>query len=165
MGPRICTLPRPPRRLISACSTTLHNADYIHELAPHAIEDWVNYHRLLGIEHFTIFDTDGSFAPYVRDLVDAGLVTYRPRWPSLLAPKFGLLASGVERSQQRPLIVEPHALDDCMWGNRHISDWVMLLHSFEEYLHSPTLAAGSAPERSSNDAVPWKLTSMLKEIS
>merc|ERR1712129_140565 len=52
-----------------------------------------------------------------------------------------------------------------MWGNRHISDWVVLLHSFEEYLHSPTLAAGSAPESSSNDAVPWKLTSMLKEIS
>merc|ERR1712228_470641 len=29
----------------------------------------------------------------------------------------------------------------CIWRNRQVSDWVVVLHSFEEYLHSPDLVA------------------------
>ena len=36
------------------CHLRLHNADRIHEILPHAVEDWLNYHFSIGIEHFTV---------------------------------------------------------------------------------------------------------------
>jgi len=143
---RVCMVPRPSRRFLSACSATLHNAAYVHRLAPFAVEDWINYHLLIGVDHFTIFDTDGSYAPYLQHFIERGVVTYRARWPWLLSSKLGLLSSGVQASQRRPLITEPHALETCVWSNRHVSDWVTVLHSFEEYLHSPMLASTSATQ-------------------
>eukprot|EP00928_Gymnodinium_smaydae_P008141 TRINITY_DN12949_c0_g1_i2.p1 TRINITY_DN12949_c0_g1~~TRINITY_DN12949_c0_g1_i2.p1 ORF type:complete len:209 (-),score=25.68 TRINITY_DN12949_c0_g1_i2:68-694(-) len=44
-------------------------------------------------------------------------------------------------ANRRPMALEPHALEQCVWENRHSSDWVVALHSFEEYLHSPSLVA------------------------
>ena len=37
-----------------ACVLRLHHADRIHKLLPHAVEDWLNYHFAIGIEHFTV---------------------------------------------------------------------------------------------------------------
>jgi len=37
------------------------------------------------------------------------------------------------------MLLEPHALDACVWENRQVSDWVVVIHSFEEYLHSPAM--------------------------
>ena len=98
---------------------------------PHAVEDWLNYHLfLLGVQHFTIFDTDGSYAPFLQPFVQRGLVTYHGRFPREIAPKLGLAA------EQRQMLLEPHALELCLWEHRQVSDWVVALHSFEEYLHS-----------------------------
>lgn len=138
---RICVQPRPRRLLISACSAPLHNAKRMHSLAPFLIEDWLNYHLLIGVQHFTLYDSDGSYAPYLQPYVDKGLVSYYGSWPSVLLPKVGLLAEGVAPAERRPMLTEPQALDTCVWANRHVSDWVLVLHSFEEYLHSPKFAA------------------------
>eukprot|EP00928_Gymnodinium_smaydae_P019636 TRINITY_DN17542_c0_g1_i1.p1 TRINITY_DN17542_c0_g1~~TRINITY_DN17542_c0_g1_i1.p1 ORF type:complete len:769 (-),score=100.16 TRINITY_DN17542_c0_g1_i1:109-2145(-) len=135
-----CPVPVVSRRYISACSTTLHSAQRVHEKTPHALEDWINYHLLLGIEHFTIFDNDGSFEPYVQDFVERGIVSYKPFWPWSMSRKLGVLASNVTSGDLRPMIAEPHALDSCVWANRHVSDWVVVVHSFEEYLHSPSFS-------------------------
>lgn len=140
---RMCRYPKPKRRKISACSAPLHNADRMHLIAPYLIEDWINYHLLIGIEHFTLFDTDGSYEPYVRSYVEKGLVTYYARWPTTLLPKVGLLADGVAPKERRPMLTEPQALDTCVWANRQVSDWVVVLHSFEEYLHSPRFSEDS----------------------
>ncbi|CAK0864079.1 unnamed protein product [Prorocentrum cordatum] len=41
------------------------------------------------------------------------------------------------------MLTEPQALDSCLWANRQVSDWVVVLHSFEEYLHSALFADGT----------------------
>lgn len=134
---RVCFLPRHPQRYLSACSATLHSADRIHAIDPHATEDWLNYHILVGIEHFTIFDTDGSYEPYLRDFIERGYVTYHPRYPGQISPKLGLLAAGLaDPKLHRHMLAEPHALDACVWENRQVSQWVAVVHSFEEYIHS-----------------------------
>eukprot|EP00929_Paragymnodinium_shiwhaense_P046144 TRINITY_DN23500_c0_g1_i1.p1 TRINITY_DN23500_c0_g1~~TRINITY_DN23500_c0_g1_i1.p1 ORF type:complete len:850 (+),score=128.94 TRINITY_DN23500_c0_g1_i1:100-2649(+) len=135
---RLCPVPRPRQRFLSACTGTLHNADYIDSVMPYAIEDWLNYHFLIGIEHITVLDTDGSFAPYLEPFIKKGLVEYWPRFPEAISDKFGLLTAGVAKKDRRPVLLEPHALDVCLWSYRHVSDWVAVLHSFEEYLHSPS---------------------------
>ncbi|CAE8722999.1 unnamed protein product, partial [Polarella glacialis] len=137
---RLCAVPLPPRRFLSACSATLHSADYVHKLFPHAVEDWLNYHFLLGIEHFTIYDTDGSYEPYLAPFIQQGRVTYHPRFPAKVAPKLGDLTAGLKlRKENRPMLMEPHALEHCVWENRQVSDWVVVIHSWEEYLHSQFL--------------------------
>mmetsp|Transcript_172603 Transcript_172603/g.548050 ORF Transcript_172603/g.548050 Transcript_172603/m.548050 type:complete len:565 (-) Transcript_172603:149-1843(-) len=144
---RLCPRPAPERRkrrLLSACAGTLHNAERVHSIAPHAVEDWINYHLIVGIEHFTIFDIDGTYEPYLRSFVERGLVTYHPRFPAKVSPKLGLLAAGLrEPKEHRSMLMEPHALDVCVWENRQVSDWVVVVHSFEEYLHSPAMVAAS----------------------
>lgn len=138
---RICSVPKPAaRRKISACTAPLHGAEHMHRLAPYLVEDWLNYHFLIGIDHFTFYDTDGSYEPYVRRFVEKGLVTYHPRWPAKLSTKLCLFAEAVDKSERRPMLTEPHALDACVWENRHVSEWVVVLHSFEEYLHSQYFA-------------------------
>ncbi|CAJ1374210.1 unnamed protein product [Effrenium voratum] len=138
---RLCPRPR-VRRALAACSAPLHDAERVHEILPHALEDWLNYHFAIGIEHFTVFDTDGSYEPYLRRFVDVGLVSYRGRFPGLVAPKLGLASAGLKRpEQQRRMLMEPHALELCVWENRQVADWVVVVHSFEEYLHSPLLSS------------------------
>lgn len=119
-----------PRLRLAACTAPLHHAERVHSLAPFAMEDWLNYHRLIGVEHFTVYDSDGSYAPYLARFVASGLVTYHGEWPQRLSPKVGL-ASG-----ERPMLTEPQVLDHCVWSYRQVSRWVIVLHSFEEYLHS-----------------------------
>lgn len=107
----LCPRPRPRPRL-SACSAPLHDAQRIHELMPHAVEDWLNYHLFIGVEHFTLFDSDGSYAPFLQPFVERGLVTYHGRFPYKVAPKLGLLSAELkDKSQQRQMLLEPHALE------------------------------------------------------
>eukprot|EP00929_Paragymnodinium_shiwhaense_P079689 TRINITY_DN41541_c0_g1_i2.p1 TRINITY_DN41541_c0_g1~~TRINITY_DN41541_c0_g1_i2.p1 ORF type:complete len:516 (-),score=49.91 TRINITY_DN41541_c0_g1_i2:264-1811(-) len=134
---RICQVPRPRRRRVSACANPLHDAARVHQSFPHAVEDWLNYHKLIGIEHFTLFDVDGSFAPYLKHFIEDGFVTYYDNWPRRLQKTFGDLANNEEALGRRPLVANPHALDACLWANRQVSDWIVVVHNFEEYLHSP----------------------------
>eukprot|EP00927_Polykrikos_kofoidii_P037834 TRINITY_DN32038_c0_g1_i1.p1 TRINITY_DN32038_c0_g1~~TRINITY_DN32038_c0_g1_i1.p1 ORF type:complete len:905 (-),score=112.94 TRINITY_DN32038_c0_g1_i1:295-2979(-) len=135
---KVCLRSRPQRmRKLSSCTGTLHNADYVHKVMPYAIEDWINYHKLVGIEHFTISDTDGSYEPYLRHFIEEGTVTYHARFPSQIAKKYGQLAAGMRNKRdQRPMLLEAQSLDLCVWENRHLSEWVVAIHSFEEFLHS-----------------------------
>eukprot|EP00439_Symbiodinium_sp_Y106_P070335 s450_g12.t1 len=107
------------------------------------VEDWINYHLAIGIEHFTVFDTDGSFEPYVRSYVDRGFVSYHPRFPKEVSSKLSLAATRASpRSERRQVLLEPHAIELCVWENRQVSDWVVVVHNMEEYLHSPFLGKG-----------------------
>eukprot|EP00927_Polykrikos_kofoidii_P044119 TRINITY_DN38178_c0_g1_i1.p1 TRINITY_DN38178_c0_g1~~TRINITY_DN38178_c0_g1_i1.p1 ORF type:complete len:897 (+),score=119.28 TRINITY_DN38178_c0_g1_i1:96-2786(+) len=138
---RICFRPQQkPIRKLSACTATLHGADYVHKVMPFAIEDWINYHQLIGVEHFTISDTDGSYEPYLRHFIEKGVVTYHSQFPSQVALKFGEFAAGMKnRRDRRPMLLEAQSFDFCVWENRHVSEWVVAIHSFEEFLHSPFL--------------------------
>ncbi|OLP82822.1 hypothetical protein AK812_SmicGene36484 [Symbiodinium microadriaticum] len=107
------------------------------------VEDWINYHLAIGIEHFTVFDTDGSYEPYVRSYVDRGFVSYHPRFPKEVSSKLSLASTRASpRRERRQVLLEPHAIELCVWENRQVSDWVVVVHNMEEYLHSPFLGKG-----------------------
>ncbi|CAK9099848.1 unnamed protein product [Durusdinium trenchii] len=82
-----------------------------------------------------------SYKRFVQPFVEQGLVTYHERFPYQVSPKLGLAAEAKElRKQRGHMLLEPHALELCIWENRQVSDWVVVIHSFEEYLHSRILA-------------------------
>ncbi|CAE8653059.1 unnamed protein product [Polarella glacialis] len=162
---RLCPVRAPLRRRISACTSLLHGADRMHNIMPFLVEDWINYHVMLGIEHFTVYDTDGSYEPYLATFVEHGRVTYHARWPGVLSTKLGLLSAGVKAEHLRPMLTEPQALDACVWHYRHVSDWVVGLHSFEEFLHSPLFSQEfqSQAEAATNEARDTKVLPRLLE--
>ena len=56
---RLC--PRPLRRFrLAACTQPLHSFGKMASQMPKLLEDFLDYHGQLGIEHFTIFDADGT---------------------------------------------------------------------------------------------------------
>mmetsp|Transcript_1985 Transcript_1985/g.7573 ORF Transcript_1985/g.7573 Transcript_1985/m.7573 type:complete len:644 (+) Transcript_1985:523-2454(+) len=116
---------RRPRRFVSACAVALHNASHVARLGPHIVEDWINYHLAIGVEHLTILDVDGSFEGVLRPFVEDGSVTYHGAFPHSVSPKLGLLSEGW------PTALEPQMLEYCVWSQRHSSDWVLRLYNFE----------------------------------
>ncbi|CAJ1389126.1 unnamed protein product [Effrenium voratum] len=134
---RLCPQPRLHRRITVCSSMPWFAAMRMHKIMPFVVEDWLNYHSIIGIDHFVIYDADGSYEPFLQKFIQQGRVTYHPKWPETLLPTFGTLADEVSQEYRRPVAVEPQCLDHCIWQQKHQSDWVLVLHNFEEYLSSP----------------------------
>lgn len=59
---RLCPAPQRRTWRIAACTQPLHSFAKMEELNPTLLKDFLDYHRLMGIDHFTIFDADGSLS-------------------------------------------------------------------------------------------------------
>jgi hypothetical protein len=100
--------PQPPYTL-TACAIVNNERPYILE--------WVVYHRLVGFDHFLIYDNDSTddTASALRAFIDKGVVEYK-RWP------------GPKRAAQEAM------LDDCFnWRNPFPSRW-MAHFDIDEFL-------------------------------
>ncbi|CAE6941977.1 Ttn [Symbiodinium sp. CCMP2592] len=92
------------------------------------LEDWLEYHRKMGVEHWTIYDLDGSGAAALSRRED---VDFHPNLPSMLnSPR---LAEG---NWWNPICLEAIALTQCFWRYRGRAAMVFSLHSFDEFLVS-----------------------------
>ncbi|CAE7876771.1 unnamed protein product, partial [Symbiodinium sp. KB8] len=92
------------------------------------LEDWLDYHKKMGIEHWTIYDLDGSGAAALSGRED---VDFQPNLPSMLnSPR---LAEG---NWWNPICLEAIALTQCFWRYRGRAAMVFSLHSFDEFLVS-----------------------------
>ncbi|CAE7701276.1 unnamed protein product, partial [Symbiodinium sp. CCMP2456] len=92
------------------------------------LEDWLDYHKKMGIEHWTIYDLDGSGAAALSRRED---VDFQPNLPSMLnSPR---LAEG---NWWNPICLEAIALTQCFWRYRGRAAMVFSLHSFDEFLVS-----------------------------
>jgi len=78
--------------------------------------------KYLGFYHFTIYDMDGSAAPYLSPLLNSTFLTYFNQW----APTSCL---GNLTSANLPYCTETLLNNQCMWKARGISEWVILIHA------------------------------------
>ena len=69
-----------------ACTQVLFGAGFFETHVPGLLAQWLHYHlALLGIAVFHVYDSDGSFEPFVRAWVAQGRVSYYPRFPQVTA--------------------------------------------------------------------------------
>eukprot|EP00927_Polykrikos_kofoidii_P046774 TRINITY_DN40911_c0_g2_i1.p1 TRINITY_DN40911_c0_g2~~TRINITY_DN40911_c0_g2_i1.p1 ORF type:complete len:534 (-),score=77.04 TRINITY_DN40911_c0_g2_i1:199-1779(-) len=138
---RLCpVLPLTPLPFrLAVCTQPLHGYEALNAAAPGVLAEFIEYHRLLGADHFTIFDADGSFEAPLRAYAAEGLVEYIGRWPERFA---GPESDIARASNSRPIMLEAEAENACMWGYRGRAAWVALLHSPDEFLHVPLPTSG-----------------------
>lgn len=121
-------------RSLTVCSEVLYKL-----AGPYAealVAQWLEYHRMIGVDHFVLYDRDGSLN--AGGLLDAyilsGFVTYFPRFPRVLSRDHQAVhgAAGLP-SHAAP---DAQAASHCIFLSRGVSDWVAFLHAPDEYLSS-----------------------------
>jgi len=133
----------PPPRLITVCTTVLFDAGRRLDgvgVGPPLLLQWLQYHMMLGIDHFVVYDSDGSAAEIVAPHVATGTITYFPKWPSRLSQKL----EDVSRTPHCRKCLSAQAEAHCLWLSRGLSRWVLSLHSFDAYLGVAQGRDGSA---------------------
>lgn len=143
---RVCVhTRRPPRWRVVGCSSPL----WLSRPADGGlVRQWLAYHRVIGFDHFFVYDLDGTLAVAVRPFVEAGFVTYVSRWPKRLSPTCSAVVtqnpSGLER-----YCTQTQAEAHCIWHARGLARWALLVHSFDAYISAAAppgvLAAGIVP--------------------
>eukprot|EP00435_Cladocopium_sp_Y103_P059549 s579_g21.t1 len=118
-----------------ACTQPLHSFAKMEGLNPTLLKDFLDYHRLMGIDHFTIFDADGSLSgPLERYRAEARFPVefdYLDHWPK----RFGAAHAPSGSEAWRPLLFEVEAENYCLWRYRGQADWVVVLHSPDSACH------------------------------
>ncbi|CAJ1355909.1 unnamed protein product [Effrenium voratum] len=134
---RVTLCPRPTRRFrLAACTQPLHSFAKMEQLAPGLLADFLDYHALLGVEHFTIFDADGTLRDPLERYRERSSTEfeYLNHWPQ----RFGAAHAPVGAENWRPLLFEVEAENHCLWRYRGVADWAVVLHSPDEFLHVPS---------------------------
>jgi len=123
--------PSMPRSL-TVCSEVLYAL--AGPLPEALVAQWLEYHRMIGVDHFTLYDRDGSLN--AGGLLDAyilsGYVTYFPRFTEILSRDHQAVhgAAGLP-SHAAP---DSQAASHCLFLSRGLSDWVAFVHAPDEYL-------------------------------
>jgi hypothetical protein len=151
----LCSLQRDrPIHKIVACSQSIYGADVLEARWPGVLQAWVLYHarfprilhfccswlcwlssimhpqvKHLGFDHFTIYDTDGSAAPFLSPLLNSTFLTYFGGW----APTSCL--RNLTATRQMPYCAETLMENQCLWKARGISEWAMLVHAPDCFLN------------------------------
>lgn len=121
----------PPQRHITVCTGVLYDLDAAAGPGETPLLlQWLEYHLLVGVSHFYIYDADASGARLLAPYIARGLVTYFPRWPASLSAKLGR----VVRDCRGCLNMQMNA--HCVARSRGRSRWALLLHGFDSYLAS-----------------------------
>jgi hypothetical protein len=117
---------------ITGCPHPLYNYLRIDMLFPDVIHEWLAYHKRIGFGHFHIYDETGDFEEHMRPWVHSDdYMRYYPRFPDPLnfANRMACCCN------------EAMTFDHCLFVNQLTSKWVMILHSFDMFLHvDPTYA-------------------------
>jgi len=117
------------RRNVTVCSQPMYNADDMEEKHPGVIRTWLWYHlEFLKVDRFQIYDLDSSFGKYFGEFSDR--VDYVPNWSSRF------IREDIFPSECW-YCTEFVAYDHCIFTNRGVSEWVLRLHSTDEYLAPP----------------------------
>ena len=77
---------------LTVCSPTHYDAQKMR--TGNALVQWLEYHLLLGVDKFVLYDKDGSLGDVgvLDEYIDTGRVTYYPKWADGVAPIFGTVA-------------------------------------------------------------------------
>lgn len=118
------------------------------------LRQWLEYHRReVGVEHFFLYDNDGSLADGLAPYIAEGLVSYIKGWPGVFSPAMEAVHNeGVaEFREGRPKERYPSALSTqaethCLFQARYAADYALFLHSLDAYLAFPLATAADRPE-------------------
>ena len=76
----------------------------------------------IEFDHFTLYDTDGSAAPYISPLLQQhASFSYFPNWAAT--------ACTAAATRLSPYCSETLMENHCMWNARGTAEWVMLIHA------------------------------------
>lgn len=129
---RPTTLAPAPPRLLTACTHVMWNATAsLHPHGPTLLSQWLDYHLLVGVDHFFIYDSDSSASPVLAKYIAQGIVSYYPQWPRSLSAKLGHVASDEVGCRS---CLDMQAEAHCAWRSRGMSRWIANLHGFDAYM-------------------------------
>ncbi|CAE8610873.1 unnamed protein product [Polarella glacialis] len=148
----LCPVPAGDRRFrLAACTQPLHSFASLDAAAPGLLAEWLDYHAVLGVEHFTVLDADGSLEEPVRRYRERpgsrwkAEVEYVGLWPERFGgPRYRTMSTDKDSDQWRPILFEVEAENYCLWRYRGRAQWAAVLHSPDEFLHVPEAARPGA---------------------
>lgn len=144
--------PRKRRRFAVGLRPLIQAADHIQLL-----EDWLAYHSLIGVDHFYIYDDDGSVEALLKDgpavdkpastilkkLRREGRVSYVQRFARQMGERF----EKMQREGRRVLGFEciQHALANHCLGMAKSAgfEWFIFLRGLDKFLHSDLVDGGA----------------------
>ncbi|CAE8584415.1 unnamed protein product [Polarella glacialis] len=120
------------------------------ESRDHAVQQWIEYHRLVGVDRFLIYDYDLSLeralSRFTTTPNDSFAVHYFPRWSIIFGEALDSAANSDNPNGgffSRDLL-EPLANSHCLFASRGESDYVLLLHRHDEYIaFGPGISKGT----------------------
>eukprot|EP00439_Symbiodinium_sp_Y106_P025847 s6778_g3.t1 len=96
---------------------------------PFLIRDWLNFHRLAGVDRFVIYDDDGSFGEVEPGLMSDPQVTYFPRWSESAMPE---VSSTLGKHNKNLLAIQSNS--HCAMLLKGQVDWIAMLPGLDTYL-------------------------------
>jgi len=125
------------QRRLTVCSQTMYNYPKLAHAHHHVLRDWVDYHLHIGVDHFFLYDIDGSFSADLQPFIERGVVTYMPYWADQMSVPTGMMTL----HGKTPNCAEPYAYTHCLLENYLVSQWVILLHDPDEYIAVPSVSS------------------------
>lgn len=123
----VCRAPQAQHRVgVTACSAPFFDL-WGRELL---LRDWVEYHLAIGVDRLILYDADGSAREALSSYVASGRVHLLSRFPESIAP-------GLQRQTAHgaPYCSALVALNHCLLSQGPFTDWVIEIHSFDEFWH------------------------------
>eukprot|EP00929_Paragymnodinium_shiwhaense_P105355 TRINITY_DN70331_c0_g1_i2.p1 TRINITY_DN70331_c0_g1~~TRINITY_DN70331_c0_g1_i2.p1 ORF type:complete len:827 (-),score=159.17 TRINITY_DN70331_c0_g1_i2:377-2857(-) len=132
---RVCQ-ETPKRHRLTVCPRVWFGADEP-ALGAATVQQFVEYHAALGVDHFFILDADGRTGEALQPIMQQrpGLVTYNPRIHGKIFPEV-LNKTGDLRYPYwaaHPTCHDPIAFGYCFFQNRD-SELILHLHFFDKFL-------------------------------
>jgi hypothetical protein len=92
---------------------------------------------MLGFDHFTVYDMDGSAAAYLAPLLNSTFLTYFNQWSPISC------LANLTSTRKSPYCTETLVNNQCIWNSRGVAEWAMLIHAPDCFLNDapglPTL--------------------------
>eukprot|EP00434_Breviolum_minutum_P039620 symbB.v1.2.035189.t1/scaffold4666.1/size36743/3 len=135
---KLCSFQRPKERGILGCLKPALGAGQFSQL----LDDWLRYHRLMGVDHFMLYDVDGSIEPLLSGgtfstLLQQGRLTYVPRFSGHMGPRIENLTAELWRRGLGQICVQPRHVNHCLALSRSAGfEWFLYLRGMDKYLHS-----------------------------
>ena len=135
---KLCSFQRPKERGSLGCLKPALGAGQFSQL----LDDWLRYHRLMGVDHFMLYDVDGSIEPLLSGgtfstLLQQGRLTYVPRFSGHMGPRIENLTAELWRRGLGQICVQPRHVNHCLALSRSAGfEWFVYLRGMDKYLHS-----------------------------
>ena len=136
---KICPYQRPQRQdSIAFCVRPVFGAAKISQL----LQDWLTYHRMMGLEHVFLYDLDGSLEPLLAngmpsELLQEGRLTYVRNFSHRMGVRVHGLNKDFWRKDLSNICLETQQANHCLALARSAGfEWFVFLRGLDKFLHS-----------------------------